>query len=380
MRRLLPLALLTLGAAPAPTLADQAARLRAANAEADAAEARSRAFSAQASEERDAAAQARAAEAAVAERIRASEAEIAAATARVAIVDRLLVAQRVRLAERQEPILRLVAALQGFARRPAAAALLQPGSLDDAVHVRAVLGTLAPVIARRTAEVRAEIARVRALQDDTQLAANALRAGRGRLQAERLALVRMEGEHRLRSQTLARTALVESDRAIAMGERARDLVDEMARSGTIAARREDLAVLPGPLPRPDSESPQPRFATPPYRLPVAGRVATGFGEVGPNGVRSRGLTFAVAPAAPVRAPAAGHVVFARPFRGYGNVVILDHGNGWSSALIGLGRVAVRPGASVAQGAPIGRAADGDQPRLSVELRRRGVPIDLAALL
>jgi septal ring factor EnvC (AmiA/AmiB activator) len=241
---------------------------------------------------------------------------------------------------------------------------------------------MAPVIARQTAQVRAEIARVRTLQGDAQLAANALRAGRARLQAERTALARMEGEHRLRSQTLARTALVESDRAIAMGERARDLVDEMARSGTIAARREDLAALPGPLPRPnqDTDDRQSRFAVPPYRLPVAGRVATGFGEVGPNGVRSRGLTFAVQPGASVRAPAAGRVVFARPFRGYGNVVILDHGNGWSSALTGLDRLTVRVGARVDQGAPVGSAANGDQPRLSVELRRRGVPIDLAALL
>lgn len=382
MRRLLPLALLTLGTAPIPTLAEQAAQLKDASAAARAADARARALERQAADERDAAAKARGLEAAVTERIRASEAEIAAATARVAIVERLLARQRARLAERQAPVQRLVAGLQSFARRPAAAALLQPGSLSDAVHVRAMLGTIAPVVARRTAEVRAEIARVRKLQADAVLAAAALRDSRARLESERLALARLEGEHRLRAQGYARGALSESDRAIAIGERARDFVDQLATAGQAATTREELAALPGPLPRPadGTDTALPRFADPPYRLPARGRVVTGFGEVGADGVRSRGVTLQVLSNASVTAPASGRVVFARPFRGYGTVVILDHGNGWSSAITGLAWAALRPGKAVAQGAPLGRAPAGEAPRLGVELRRRGVAVDLAALL
>lgn len=374
--------------AAAPPLLEQAERLKAANAEAAAANARARALDRAAADERDAAAKARGREAAVAARIQASEAEIAAAIARVTIVDRLLERQRGRLVERQGPILRLVAALQGFARRPSAVALVQPGSLDDAVHVRALLGTMLPVIARRTAEVRVEIARTRRLADDARLAAAALATSRARLQAERLALVRMEGEHRLRSEQLGRTALFESDRAIAMGERAREIVDLMEAIGTQAETREQLATLPGPLPRPaipqragePADAARPRFAMPPYRLPAAGEVVAGFGEMSANGVRSRGITLATWAGAQVIAPSAGRVVFARRFRDYGTVVIVDHGNGWSSAITGLGAARTRVGDDLVQGAPVGRAPAGDDARITVELRRRGVPVDLAALL
>jgi septal ring factor EnvC (AmiA/AmiB activator) len=117
-----------------------------------------------------------------------------------------------------------------------------------------------------------------------------------------------------------------------------------------------------------------------YRLPVTGRLVTGLGEVSANGVRARGLTFAVAAGAPVVAPAAGRIAFAGPFRSFGRVAIVDHGEGWSTLVTGLGALTVRTGDEVATGAPIGRAAGGEDPRVTVELRRRGRPEDIAALL
>ncbi len=372
-------------ASAAPAIDRQRAGLKAANAAADAARARSLTLERAAADERDAAARARAREAAVAARINGAEAEITAALARVAIVDSLLVESRARLVERQAPMLRLVGALQSLARRPNALALVQPGSTTDIVHVRAMLGTMMPVVARRTAAVRDEIGRARKLRRDAATAAQSLHDGRAVLQTERLALVRMEGEHRLRSRTLDRSAMFESDRAIALGERAREFVDLMAATETDAATKAALATLPGPLPRPaevgdPADRPASRFVIPPYRLPAAGRVVEGLGELSPSGVRSRGIALAAAPGAAVIAPAAGRILFARRFRGYAIVVIIDHGNGWSSALSGLQAVSVKTGDEVAQGTRIGSAAAGEAARIVVELRRRGVPIDLAQLL
>lgn len=376
------------GVAPAQDTADQRQRLAEAKAQSAAAAARSVGLERAAAIERDQAAQARAQEAAVAARIQQAEADIAAGQARIAIIDRLLADQRARLAVKQAPVARLMAALQSLARRPAVISMVQPGSVDDLVHVRAVLSSTLPVIRARTADVRADLAQTRALQEQAALATRALAESRTRLEAQRLALTRLEAEHRLRSRTLGRDALFESDRAIALGEKARDIVDLMDSIGNQAAIRESLQSLPGPLPRPPrpGEVAAPidpmhwSHATPPYRLPVRGRVVTGLGEVSGAGVRSRGLTIAPLAGAQIVAPAAGRIAFAGPFRDYGAIVIIDHGSGWTSLVAGLGSVSVRIGEAVGQGAPIGQAARGDAPRVTVELRRRDRAVDMTALI
>ncbi|QDX27613.1 peptidoglycan DD-metalloendopeptidase family protein [Sphingomonas suaedae] len=396
MRRFLPAALAIAASggvglaalqAQAPTLAEQQDQLKTANKAAKDAEARARRLQRAAANERDSARRARAREAAIAASIQAAEAEIAAARARIAIVDRMLARQRTRLAERQGPITRLVAALQSFARRPAALGLVQPGSTRDIVHVRAVLGAVTPIMRERTADIRAEVARTRRLREGAQTAVKSLADGRARLQTERLALVSAEAEHRLKSAGYSRDAMFESDRALALGEQARDLVDLMDTLGEAAETRAALEALPGPLPRPDegdaevaAAPPPARGGPPPYRLPVAGSVVTGLGEISDTGVRSRGLTLATWSGAQIVAPTGGRVIYAGRFRRYGNIVILDHGKGWTSLVAGLDRVMVRVGDDVIQGAPIGRAPQVDAPRITVELRRQGRPVDLAQLL
>jgi len=79
------------------------------------------------------------------------------------------------------------------------------------------------------------------------------------------------------------------------------------------------------------------------------------------------------------APAGGRVVYAAPFRRYGNVVIIDHGRGWLTVLTDLGSLEVRAGQAVARGAPVGRAGTGS-PRVTVELRRNGRPVPVAQLI
>ncbi|MCP3730471.1 peptidoglycan DD-metalloendopeptidase family protein [Sphingomonas sp. MG17] len=372
--------------AQTPSLTDQRTQLASANKAAQDADARARSLQTAAASERDEAKRARTREAAVAARIQAAEAQIAAARARIDIVDRMLGLQRVRLAEQQGPVARLIAALQSLARRPALLGLVQPGSTADIVHVRAALSAVAPVVHARTGEIRAEVERTRRLRDGAQLAERSLSDGRARLQNERLALVKMEAEHSLRSADYRRGAMFESDRALALGEQARDLVDLMDTMGAAAETRAALESLPGPLPRPGvegAEAPAPvtrSAAPPPYRLPVAGQVVTGLGELSAEGVRSRGLTLATWPGAQVVAPTGGRVIYAGRFRRYRNIVILDHGAGWTSLVAGLDRVLVRVGDQLVQGSSLGRAPQGDAPRVMVELRRQGRPVDLAQLL
>jgi septal ring factor EnvC (AmiA/AmiB activator) len=111
----------------------------------------------------DAADKARARAAATAARIQEAEADISAAQARIRLVEDLRRTQRKRLAALQQPIVRLTAAVQTLARRPPVFALVQPGSISDLVHVRALLASGIPAVRARSEGVRAELARAERL-------------------------------------------------------------------------------------------------------------------------------------------------------------------------------------------------------------------------
>lgn len=327
--------------------------------------------------------------AALAARIQSAEADISAGEARVALVRRRLSAQEARLAEQQQPLLELTASLQQLSRQPPVAVLAQPGSLTDMVHARAVLDAVMPVIERRTAGVRRELGALRTIRRQQSVALQALGASRTQLAARRDALTRLENEGRLRSRDLMSSARLEADRALGLGEKARDIVDLMDALEADGAVRAELAELAGPVPRPRDPTGAAPNAAPPataeaeltrgaYRLPVVGRIVAGLGEVNESGVRSRGLTVAAQPGGQVVAPASGHVSFAGDYRGYGKIVIIDHGGGWTTLLTGMIGLSVGVGDTVDAGAPIGRAGSDDS-RITIELRRGGRPVDVVAM-
>jgi septal ring factor EnvC (AmiA/AmiB activator) len=324
---------------------------------------------------------ARAAAEALAARIEAAEADLTAAERRIALIAALQAEQRARLADRQGPVIRLTAALQTMTRRPAALALVQPGSVRDAVHVRSLLAATMPEIRRRTAALRGEVARSAALRRQSESARSGLLASRTALGERRAALSSFETAQRARSQQLAGLALSQSDRALVFGEEARGLAGRIGTRQAEAALGASLARLPGPLPRPEGAAPA--VAAPadaiPYSLAVEGRLVTGVGEISDGGVHSRGLTIETAADAPVIAPADGRIIYAAPFRRYGNVVIIDHGRGWTSVITDIATLEVARGAVVRRGAAIGRTGAGS-PRVTVELRRNGRPVPFAQLI
>jgi murein hydrolase activator len=346
--------------------------------EADQATARSTRLEQQARRATSEAQRARAEAEALAARLVAAEAGLTAAERRIAIIAGLQRAHQARLAERQQPLARLTAALQTMARRPAALALVQPGSVENTAHVRSLLAATLPEIRRRTAALRAEVQRSEALRTQAEQARLALATSRVQLQQRRSELAAFEASQRNRSRQLTGLALTESDRALAFSEEARLLARQIGTAEFQARLENSLSQLPPPLPRP-GEGAEAGSTRIPYALPVDGRVLTGVGEISDGGVHARGLTLATAPGAPVSAPANGRVLHAAPFRRYGYVVIIDHGRGWLSVVTDLAAIRVRPGQQVRRGERLGFAGD-DDPRVTVELRRDGRPIPFAQLI
>jgi septal ring factor EnvC (AmiA/AmiB activator) len=352
-----------------------AADLAAAKREAEEARRRSEMLSARAARAQGQAERARAQADALAAGIESAEAEITAAETRIRLIERLRAEQRERLAREQGPVVRLAAALQTMGRRPPALALVQPGSIDRLVHVRAVLAATLPAIRARTEGLRAEVARGDALRRQADLAISALRTSQEDLRRRRLALAALERRQRALWQNLTTTALGESDRALALGEEARELTELQGTKAFQAALRARLSALPGPVPRPVN---RPSAASPEgrYVLPVTGRLVAGTGEISESGVHARGLTFDTPAGSEAVAPAPGRIVYAGPFRSYGSVVILDHGGGWVTALTNLASLDVARGQSVRRGASLGRTGT----RVTVELRKDGRPVPITALI
>jgi septal ring factor EnvC (AmiA/AmiB activator) len=376
------------GATTAQSIDDERRALADAKVQSHAADERAAALDRKAATERDEAAAVRARSAAFAARVQAAEADIGAAEARIRLIEQLRAAQRARLAVGQEPAVRLLAAIQSLARRPPLLALAQPGSVRDLVRTRAMFAAIAPEVHKRTAALREEVARGKQLRADADRAVLALNASKAKLADQQAQLDRLEAQHRAVAQRLQGGVLVEQDRAIAMGEKARDIVELMDRMGETATLGAQLATLDGPLLRPQTlggsrAAPQAVVASGnarlAYRLPVAGTIVTGLGEVSGAGVRARGLTIATRNSAQLVAPAAGRIVFAGPYRGFGQIVIIDHGQGWTTLLTSLAQLQTRVGDNVSQGSPIGRAGN-DRPTITIELRRGSQPVDIPGVL
>lgn len=113
--------------------------------------------------------------------------------------------------------------------------------------------------------------------------------------------------------------------------------------------------------------------------PVRGPIVVHFGTPRQNGgLRWQGITFRSSVGSPVRAIAAGTVVYAGTLRGYGQIMILDHGNGLLSLyghIQGMLRSVNQHVAAGEQLASVGQDPDQEESGLYFELRKNGRPVD-----
>lgn len=379
-------ATVTSGDVLANRIADERAEYARATRQSAAAEARAEALSARAARASDAAARDRIALAQLGLRIQSAEAGLAAAQARLAIARAMEQQQQVRLAAQQRPLLELVASLQMLTRRPPLALFAQPGATSDLIHSRAMIEAVLPHVRAHTAILRSELQRSRALRGAREATYAAVQRAHAQLAQQRNALARSAAEGRIRAAALNSSAGLEADHAIALAQDASDISDLVGHLEASGAVRDRLVRLGGPMARPGSVADSrgdsvavTRAANPAYRLPVIGSVEQGMGELTGVGARARGLTILAAPGAQIVAPADGRIVYAGLFRSYGRIVIIDHGGGWTSLIANMVAVSTRVGDEVAQGSPIGRAGPG-HPRITLELRRGGQPMDIATLV
>jgi septal ring factor EnvC (AmiA/AmiB activator) len=337
-------------------------------------------------------------------RLRESEARLSATEARLPVLDERELLIRRSLENRRAVIAEVLAALQRIGRRPPPAILVQPEDALQAVRTAILLGAVVP-------EMRAQ---AEALSTDlTELAGvrRTLAEERARLASELAAMtderrhMALLVEERQRRQGEAEKALdSERQRAGQLSRQADDLRDLIAklehslesanRSARAAARADEEAKRPdaraslAALNNPGRLGPAIAFATARglLPLPVNGIRVRDFGGTDGFGGIDKGLSIATRAAAQVTAPCDGWVVYAGPFRSYGQLLILNAGGGYHVLLAGMDRISVDLGQFVLTGEPVAvmgggaqrapiTAAGSNQPVLYVEFRKDGTPID-----
>ena len=100
-----------------------------------------------------------------------------------------------------------------------------------------------------------------------------------------------------------------------------------------------------------------------------------FGDSTGLGHRSQGITLRTRQGAQVVAPYDGRVVFAGPFRNYGLILIISHGDGYHTLLAGLSKLQAVVGQDLLTGEPMGMMGRGNKRSLYIELRRKGMAIN-----
>ncbi|MBZ6378134.1 hypothetical protein B5C34_01370 [Pacificimonas flava] len=275
-----------------------------------------------------------------------------------------------RVAEREEGLTALLAALQSMARRPAAAMLLEPGSALEAARLASLVKTVRPKILARTADLRADLDRLAALRRSVAKQRSALARTEAQLSERMSEYSDAAARYRRRSRSLSQNAATAATRASRLAanaveaaglDRGLALPDDIERGRRLRSHRPARAEV-------DALG---------YRRPATGPVLARFGAPSEVGVIGRGITLGTRKGALVTSPANGTVVYAGPFRDYGGVVILEHGNvatgpPMTTIISGLADVEAQVGQEVSRGLPVGRAGAAG---VALELRRGGTPVD-----
>jgi septal ring factor EnvC (AmiA/AmiB activator) len=307
---------------------------------------------------------------------------------------------RKSLQARRHLVAEVLAALQRMGHHPPPALMVSAEDALQSVRAAIMLGAVLPAMRRETktlladlkeltglrktiAEERAERERELAALGEQHQRLDLLTEQRQKQQAD---TERVLAAERQKATQLARKAKSLKD-LIAKLEQDLDSANGAARDSA-AKKALDARPALAALKDPGRLSPAIAFASAKgmLPLPVNGVKIREFGEPDGLGSTEKGISLAARPGAQVTAPCDGWVVFAGPFRNYGQLLILNAGGGYHVLLAGVDRISVDLGQFVLTGEPVAVMGGGaqsaaaiaigsGQPVLYVEFRKDGTPVD-----
>jgi septal ring factor EnvC (AmiA/AmiB activator) len=330
-------------------------------------------------------------------RIRGVEAQVDATEARLKPLDENERSIRKSLDGRRAVIGEVLAALQRIGHRPPAALIASPEDALQSVRTAILLGAVLPEMRHEVEALASDLTALLKVRKRIAAERDRLKNEVASLGNERTRMTALVGERQ--KQQAEREKALDSERARAAElahqvDNLKDLIakleqglDPATRAAREAARGNTRPAMSA-LHDPGRLSPAVAFASlrGQVPIPVNGVKLKEYGAPDGIGGLEKGVSIATRAGAQVTAPADGWVVYAGPFRSYGQLLILNAGNGYHILLAGMERISVDLGQFVLTGEPVAvmgndshivaiLATGSSQPVLYIEFRKDGIPVD-----
>ena len=253
----------------------------------------------------------------------------------------------------------VLAALQRMGQRPPPAILIRPEDALAAIRSAILLGAVVPDLRAVADKVASELQQLVSLRTEQEQERDRLRADATALIEGRTRIALLLDEKQRQRASSADALAREQARAAALAEQAtnlKDLISRMESQNATAAAASAEADKAAAIARTETGgrpakslgsaerlAPAVPFADAKGLLPMPanGRVIRAFGEADGLGGTSQGLSLATRASAQVSSPSDGWVVYAGPFRSYGQLLIINAGDGYHVLLAGMERIDVR---------------------------------------
>jgi murein hydrolase activator len=310
---------------------------------------------------------------------------------------------RSSLDSRRAEVVEVLAALQRAGRRTPPALLVRPEDALQSLRTAILLGSVVPELRARAESLANDLTELVALRKSIGSERDRLAGDRDRLRDDQARLAALVDERQRKQNEVEKDLEAEGARAVALSKQVDSLqgligkLEQDLKSAAKAAAAASLQGTPntadgkpnvGGLKNPARSSPAVAFASTKglLALPVNGVKMREFGGSDGAGGIEKGISLATRPGAQVTTPCDGWVVYAGPFRSYGQLLILNAGGGYHVLIAGMGRISVNIGQFVLTGEPVATmgttsqvasilAASASQPVLYIEFRKDGTPID-----
>ena len=299
------------------------------------------------------------------------------------------------LDNRRSVIADVLAVLQRMGRNPPPAILVRPQDMAEAIRAATLLGSTVEALKSETDALRADLAQLADLKASIAKQRDDLAQRQTALAVEKTRLAALI-DARQQSLSEAEQALAaQRQRAAQLAGQAanlKDLIAKMESAGAAdRANAADIAAKAAALRNADPARLKPAVAFSDAKgslvLPVAGSVLRSFGDPDGFGGVEKGLSVGAPPGSTVASPVDGSIVFAGPYRSYGQLLIINAGQGYYFVLAGMDRINVSVGQFVLAGEAVATMGDGaartaaaaaigaTQPVLYIELRKDETAVD-----